>query len=221
VLSGSNSHAGNRPTANKPKKPTPSALMQALTLTNGVSDAAGKLPPSTCRQQGSDKVTCTAPAPGISQVVFQTYPNLTALYNAYMARAESLSSSSQFKQNYNDCGFEKTVGEVGWNHQFQHPKTYTVEKMMTGTVTDDQAAGRVFCNFTQGLEYMVWTQDDGHLMGVVAGAPHQNVWNWWVAVHHNIGLGGAMNMGPSQSPSMGTTPSSMNSMSPSASTSGM
>ena len=64
-----------------------------------------------------------------------------------------------------------------------------------GKVTDDQAAGRVFCTYTQGLEYMVWTQDDGHLMGYVAGPVHGDVWNWWVAVHHNIGFGSApMNM---------------------------
>jgi serine/threonine-protein kinase len=31
---------------------------------------------------------------------------------------------------------------------------------------------------------------------VAYGAPHQDVWTWWVAVHHNIGLGGVtMNMG--------------------------
>jgi len=40
-------------------------------------------------------------------------------------------------------------------------------------------------------------------MGVVAGAPHENVWNWWVPVHHNIPLGGmTMNMGPAPAPSM-------------------
>ena len=36
----------------------------------------------------------------------------------------------------------------------------------------------------------MWTQDDGHLMGYVAGPPHGNVWNWRVAVHHNAGIGG-------------------------------
>jgi hypothetical protein len=207
----------------KPKKAPPSALMSALRLTNQNSDAKGLLPSSTCKQQGSNTVTCTAPAPGINEVVFHTYPNLTALYNAYMAEAMSLSSPSQFKQNHNDCELEQTVGEVGWNHQFQHPKTYTVAEMSAGKITDDQAAGRVFCNFTQGLEYIVWTQDDGHVMGVVAGAPHENVWNWWVAIHHNIGLGGSpMNMNmPSSSPSTKSTPSSMNSMSPSPSMSSM
>ena len=169
-------------------------------------------------------VTCTAPAPGIDEVEFHTYPNLTALYNAYMAEVASHSSSGQFKQNYNDCEQEQTVGEVGWNHQFHHMTTYTVAEMSAGKVTDDQAAGRVFCNFTQGLEYMVWTQDDGHVMGIVAGAPHENVWAWWVAIHHNIPLGGSpmMNMPmPGSSPSSKSAPSPMSSMSPSASTSSM
>jgi serine/threonine protein kinase len=228
-LSGSSSHKGNvaMPSMSakpKPKKATLSALMSALRLTNDSSDAKGLLPSSTCKQQGANMVTCTAPAPGINEVEFHTYPNLTALYNAYMAEVMSLSTPSQFKQNYNDCELEQTVGEVGWNHQFQHMRTYTVAEMSAGKVTDDQAAGRVFCNFTQGLEYMVWTQDDGHVMGIVAGAPHENVWNWWVAIHHNIPLGGApmMNMPmPSSSPSMKSTPSSTSSMSPSPSMSSM
>ena len=179
----------------KPKpKPTPSALMNALTLTDKSAGAAGKLPPSSCQQHGSTMVTCIAPFAGISGVVFQTYPNLKALYAAYTAKVASL-NSGHFQQNFNDCGLEQTVGEVGWNHQFQHPKTYTATQMSMGMVTDDQAAGRVFCNYIQGLEYMVWTQDDGHLMASVAGPVHEDVWNWWVAIHHNIGLGGSpMNM---------------------------
>ena len=228
-LSGSSSHQGNAAMSSmsakpKPKKAALSALMSALRLTNQNSDAKGLLPPSTCKQQGANMVTCIGPAPGINEVEFHTYPNLTALYNAYMAEVTSLSTPSQFKQNYNDCELEQTVGEVGWNHQFQHMRTYTVADMSAGKVTDDQAAGRVFCNFTQGVEYMVWTQDDGHVLGIVAGAPHENVWNWWVAIHHNIPLGGSpmMNMPmPGSSPSPKSTPSSMSSMSPSASTSSM
>jgi hypothetical protein len=108
------------------------------------------------------------------------------LYAAYTAEVSSL-NSGQFKQNFADCGSQITYGEVGWNHLYQHTKKYTVDQMSTGMVTDDQAAGRVFCTFTQGLEYMVWTQDDSHLLGYVAGPVHGDVWNWWVAVHHNIG----------------------------------
>jgi hypothetical protein len=87
--------------------------------------------------------------------------------------------------------------------------------MTAGRVTDDQAAGRVFCNFTQGLEYMVWTNNDSHLMGYVAGPVHQDVWNWWVAVHHDLSLGGPMTMlmpaapasGGGTSPAMSPSPS--------------
>jgi len=187
----------------KPAKAAPSALMAALAVLNTHTGAAGLLPASACRQQGAATVTCTAPRPGITGVVFITYPSLTALYRAYMARVAALSPSGQFRQNFRDCQIQQTSGEAGWNHNFQHPRTYTVAQMSAGTVRDEQAAGRVFCTFSQGLEYMIWTQDDGRLMGVVAGAPHENVWNWWVPVHHNIPLGGmTMNMGPAPAPSM-------------------
>jgi hypothetical protein len=54
---------------------------------------------------------------------------------------------------------------------------------------------RVFCNFASGQENFVWTQDDGHLLGWVDGPVHEDVWNWWVGVHHNIGFAGSpMNM---------------------------
>ena len=91
--------------------------------------------------------------------------------------------------------------------------------MTMGTVTDDQAAGRVFCNFTQGLEYMVWTNNDSHMMGYVAGPVHGDVWTWWVAVHHDLSLGGPMQMLMPGSPASGggTSPS----MSPSPSMTGM
>ncbi len=164
--------------------------MNALILANNSADAKGQLPPSTCKQDNPAKVTCTAPAVGISGVVFQTYPNQKALYAAYTAKVASV-NSNQFKQNFNDCGAQGTYGEVGWNHLFQHTKAYSVDQMTMGMVQDDQAAGRVFCNYTGGLESMVWTQNDGHLMGYVAGPVHANVWAWWVAVHHNIGIGGA------------------------------
>ena len=231
-LGGSGSHHGrampSMSATPKPARAAPSALMRALAAMNTHTDAAGLLPASACRQQGPDTVTCAGPAPGITGAIFTTYPSLTALYRAYMARVAALSPSGVFRQNFKDCQLEQTNGEAGWNHNFQHPKTYTVAQMSTGTVKDEQAAGRVYCTFSQGLEYTVWTQDDGRLMGVVAGAPHENVWNWWVPVHHNIPLGGMtinMNMGSSPSPSMsGMSPSpgaSMTSLHPSPSMSGM
>ena len=41
--------------------------MSALILANKSADATGKLPPSTCKQQSSTKVTCTAPAPASAE----------------------------------------------------------------------------------------------------------------------------------------------------------
>ena len=216
--SGSRASGTTMPSTSAKPKPATSALMNALILADKSSEAAGKLPPSTCKQQGSTMVTCTAPSAGITGVVFHTYPNLKALYAAYTAKVGSL-NSGQFRQNFNDCALEHTVGEVGWNHQFEHMSAYTVAQMSMGMVTDAQAAGRVFCNFVQGLEYMVWTQDDGHLMGYVAGPVHEDVYTWWAAVHHNIGFGSSpMNMNMPTSPA--TSPS-MSQASPSASMSSM
>ena len=81
--------------------------------------------------------------------------------------------------------------------------------MTMGTVKDDQAAGRVFCNYTQGLEYMVWTQNDGHLMGYVAGAGARGrveLVGGDPPQHRHRRLPMNMNMTPSASPSMSSVP---------------
>ena len=219
ALNASSSHAksANKPSATPKPTHTTSALMTALTLANSVGDAKGELPPSTCKQDNATRVTCNNPAPGISGVVFQTYPSLTALYAAYTAQVTAL-NAGKFRQDFADCGSQYTYGEVGWNHQFQHTKAYSVDQMTMGRVKDMQAAGRVFCIYSGGLESMVWTQNDGHLMGYVAGPVHGDVWTWWVHVHHSIGIGGTpMNMNTNPSPSAGGASPSMGSMSPSPS----
>jgi hypothetical protein len=191
VGGGSGSHAGGTAMSSMSAKPKPpSALMSAITLVNESADATGKLPPSSCKQQSATMVTCDTPAPGINGVIFRTYPSLAALYAAYVAKAGSL-NSGKFQANFQDCNIDKTDGEVSWNHQFQHPNTYSVAQMSSGTVTDAQASGRVFCNFNNGQENMVWTQNDGHLLAYVSGPVHEDVWNWFVAVHHNIGFAGS------------------------------
>jgi hypothetical protein len=43
-------------------------------------------------------------------------------------------------------------------HLFQHPKTYSIAQSSSGTLTDDQAEGRVFCNLVNGQESFAWTQ---------------------------------------------------------------
>src|SRR5690349_1158725 len=165
----------------------PGALMKALTLANNSGDATGQLPPSACTQDTRTHVTCTARATGMTAAVFQTYPSLKALYAAYTAKVSSL-NSGQFKQNFSNCGTQAINGEVGWNHLPTHTSNYTVAQMTAGLVTDDQAAGRVSCTFTQNQEYLVWTQNDGNMLGYAYGPVHTDVWNWWVPVHLNIGL---------------------------------
>jgi len=185
--SGAHSHAASSASA-RPRPP--SALMAALTLANESGGAKGLLPPSTCKQQSATMVMCTAPAPGITQVTFRTYPSLTALYDAYTTQVEGL-NSGKFQANFQDCALQQTYGEVSWNHQFQHPKTYSVAQSSSGMLTDDQAAGRVFCTLANGQESFVWTQNSGHLLAVVVGPVHEDVWTWWLNIHHNIGFAGS------------------------------
>jgi len=193
VSSGSKSDAhgmGMSSMSAKPKPKPPTALMSALMLANQSGEAKGLLPSSSCKQQSATMITCDAPAPGITEVTFRTYPSLTSLYAAYVAKAESL-NPGRFQANSRDCGINQTSGEVGWNHMFRHPKTYTVGQMSGGMVTDAQAAGRVFCLFSNAVQNFVWTQDDGHLLAWVTGPVHEDVWNWWVDMHHNIGFNGS------------------------------
>ena len=200
--SGSSGHKGaagmNMKGSSMPAKTKAGALDKALLLANQSGDAKGDLPPKTCHQKNVSLVTCTSPSLAVQQANFQTYPTLMALYNAYVAKVKSL-SGGKFQANVNNCSLEGTEGETGWNHAFFHPKIYSLAQSESGKLMDSQAVGRVFCTFTGGLEYMVWTQNDGRMLGQAYGAPHEDVWNWWVGVHHNIALGGMkmsdMNMG--------------------------
>jgi hypothetical protein len=186
------SMASSAPASPAAAQPASSALMRALALADESNPATGKLPPASCKQQGTTMATCLNPAPGIDEASFRIYPSLTALYAAYETLAKSL-NSGHFQQNVQDCGLAapSPVGEVAWNHEFKHPRIYSVQQMEMGMVPLAKAAGRVFCLFTgSGTEDIVWTQDNGNLLGVVSGGPHADVWYWWSAVHHSIALDG-------------------------------
>jgi hypothetical protein len=177
--------------------PKSSTLMTVLTNANNDSLAKGKLPPSSCKQESATVVTCTAPSPGIAQATFTTYPTLTALYAAYEAKVKSV-NSGQFQQNVEDCGLiaPSPLGEVGWNHDELHPRTYTVAEMAAGKVPYASAAGRVACVATANAsEDIIWTDDIGNMLGVATGSgPVANIWYWWVAVHHWILFPGTPSM---------------------------
>jgi hypothetical protein len=141
-------------------------------------------------------VTCTHPAFGANTVTISTFPSLTALYTAYAATAKSL-GQSPFRTNFGDCTERETYGEVSWNHRYQHPRRYSLAQSQSGHLSDDDAAGRLFCTFNDSQLHIVWTQNDGRVLGVLTGFPHANTWDWWKGVHHSIdipGSGGAMKM---------------------------
>ena len=116
-LNASGSHPARQvtmpPMSAKPRPKGKERADECADLTNNSFGAAGELPPSACKQDGSAKVMCTAPVTGISGTIFQAYPDLKALYAAYTAKVSSL-NSGHFQQDFNDCQTETTYGEVGW-----------------------------------------------------------------------------------------------------------
>ena len=86
-------------------------------------------------------------------------------------------------------------GEVSWNHQYQHPRNYSLAQSESGMLNDgNQAAGRLFCTFSNSILTIVWTQDSGRMLGFLQGSPHEDAFYWWRGVHHNIDLTGTMQM---------------------------
>jgi hypothetical protein len=199
-------------------------LMRVLTAADTSRGAMSMLPSSSCKQQGTTTVICTAPSPGIASATFTTYPTRTALFSAYRAEVKSL-NSGHYRQNVKDCGLAapSPYGEIAWNHQERHSRAYTIGQMIAGKVPVQTAMGRMACVMASHSEDIVWTTDYGKLLGVVIGnGSHTDVWYWWVAVHHNVVFPGTpMDMG-SKAPLMAGAPmptisaSGSPSMSPSA-----
>ena len=101
-------------------------------------------------------------------------------------------NAGQFKPNSGDCQTHDPAGEISWNHGYDHTRNYSVAQLISGYLNPvTQAAGRVFCNYVNGQEYMVWTQDDGRLLASAYGPVHGVVWEWWYPIHHNIGFAAA------------------------------
>jgi serine/threonine protein kinase len=97
-----------------------------------------------------------------------------------------------------DCGLiaPSPYGEVGWNHNEEHPRNYTAAEMAAGKVPYANAAGRVACVATANAsEDIIWTDDIGNMLGVATGnGPVASIWYWWVAVHHWILFPGTPSM---------------------------
>jgi serine/threonine protein kinase len=171
----------------------PNHLMQALAQANIATH--GLLPASKCRAQSATLVTCSQPHFAIQTVTFQTYPSQDALYRAYVAAVRSLGirhGTNSIRTNFGDCSKTLSYGEVSWNHDFRHPKTYSLTQSRSGRLMSaSQAAGRVACTITGSQYDLVWTEDAGHMLAKLSGSPHDAAWGWWREVHHNIALQGS------------------------------
>ena len=145
--------------------------------------------------------------------VFRTYSSLKALYAAYEARVSAI-AQGPFRSNFGNCTENSTNGEVGWNHDFRHPSMYPMSEFVSGQIPTTKAAGRVYCTFEDSDLYLVWTQDDGRILGELSGAPHVDAYVWWRQVHHSVVVPGAPNMmmqmtGPTSTQSTATTTTGM------------
>lgn len=169
---------------------TQTPLYKAVHGINESTTGKGLLPPSSCKAMSTTMISCTAPHYAINAVVFQTFSSLPALYAAYETRVRAL-SGGPFQANFSDCSATSTNGEIAWNHDFEHSRKYPISMFTSGMITDDKAAGRMYCTFNNDVLDLVWTQDDGRVMAELTGAPHYDAFEWWVGVHHSIAFPGS------------------------------
>jgi Protein kinase domain len=187
VSQGGNSSVGIHQAAES--SPPPSALFSVLDHTE---EFTGMLRMSACVEKTATNVQCTNPDPAIASVTFATYPSLSALYTHYQEIAENLSHQHfTAVENTHVCGSvaPDPTGENTWNHSDQYSTKYSVAQLASGRMSTDTAMGRVFCvQKPDGSAVMVWTQNSGDLLGYATGgeASHEQVWNWFYDIHHNI-----------------------------------
>ena len=181
-----------------------SPLFKTLVAVDASDYAKGLLPPSSCKAMSATMVSCTQPRAAIDRVSFQTFTSTKALYAAYVARVTAL-AQGPFRANFGNCTENMENGERGWNHEFRHPGIYPLGLFISGQIKDEQAAGRLYCTLNSGILYLVWTQDDGRLLGELAGAPHLDAYLWWHNVHHELAFPGTPNMMQSMSGMQSTT----------------
>jgi len=172
---------------------TQSPLYKAVHAVDESMTAKGLLPPSSCKAMSTSMVSCARPHYAINAVVFQSFPTLPALYAAYETRVKALSGGA-FQANFNDCSTTSTNGEIAWNHNFEHTRKYPISMFTSGMITDDKAAGRMYCTFNNDVLDLVWTQNDGRVLAELTGAPHFDAFQWWVGVHHSIVFPGSAAM---------------------------
>jgi hypothetical protein len=211
------SQAGTASTVLRPaaasSSPRPSTLFSVLDRTE---EFTGMLRMSACVQNTATNVQCTNPDPAIASVTFATYPSLAALYSKYQEIVGNLAGPRSFAAVENtdvcDAIAPDPSGENSWNHSDQYSTKYSVAQLASRKMPTTTAMGRVFCvQKADGSAVMVWTQNSGDLIGYATGgdASHEQVWNWFYDIHHNIVFPGqpgmtGMPMSPTATGASGT-----------------
>jgi len=185
---------GNNPTIgiNQAAESSSAPASTLLSVLDNTEKFTSMLNLSTCASPTATLVQCTDPDPAIASVTFATYPSMSALYTKYQEIVGNLAGKSfGAVENTAPCSAiaPDPMGESTWNHSDQYYTKYSIAQLIAGSVSTDTAMGRVFCTQKpDGSAVMVWTQDSGRLLGYATGgnASHEQVWNWFYDVHHNI-----------------------------------
>lgn len=153
-------------------------------LNHAIGPAAGLVPTKACTATDTH-VVCTQPTTAIRKLEMETFPDVQSLYDAYSRDAEQL-RGAPLELNVGNCNSRERSGEVSWNHQYQHPKTYTIDDHMSGDLMKDGSAeGRLACSISGSFMTIVWSDDCGNLLGRIEG-PVMSLFTTWKALHHNI-----------------------------------
>jgi len=192
----------------------PDTLAGVLTAANNSVEGKGLLPAAKCgqyRQNPDGAIVCTAPVAGVTEVFYQNYSSLTALYDAYEAQIAELDGGT-FRQNTGTCGDGAvSYAEFGWNQEEGHPHNFTVAQMAAGRVAQIFAGGRMACFAThtpQGVSQdIVWTIDNGPAMGVAIGSGSPRaVYQLWASLHHAVLFRGTEMCGTAERMNMSDIP---------------
>jgi serine/threonine protein kinase len=188
----------------------PGTLAGVLAAANSSVEGKGLIQPAKCnqyQQNTSGQIVCTSPVPGVTEVYYQNYSSLPALYKAYETLVAELDGGT-FRQNTGHCGNGAvSYAEFGWNQEEGHPHNFTVAEMASGQVGQIYASGRMACFATRtphGVSQdLVWTVDNGPALGVAIGSGSpMPVYQLWGSLHHVVlfrgtemcGTAGRMNM---------------------------
>jgi hypothetical protein len=188
----------------------PGTLAGVLAAANSSVEGKGLIQPAKCdqyQQNSSGQIVCTSPVPGVTEVYYQNYSSLPALFKAYETLVAELDGGT-FRQNTGHCGNGAvSYAEFGWNQEEGHPHNFTVAQMASGQVGQIYASGRMACFATRtphGVSQdLVWTVDNGPALGVAIGSGSPRaVYQLWGSLHHVVlfrgtemcGTAGRMNM---------------------------